>query len=117
MTPEHAKQVIESLAKGVDPETGEVLPDDNLISSPTVIRALFMAAAALSSNPGKPARAKGARPEQIGKAWTAAEEEQLLSGFDSGIDVASLAERHHRSVGGIKARLARNGRLNPNQPT
>ena len=115
MTPQEAKRVIESLARGVDPETGEVLPDDNPIHSPNVIRALFLAANALSADPVKNTRSKAPKPEQTGKSWSATEEEQLLTGFDSGVDVGALAERHHRTAGGIKARLARHGRLIPEQ--
>jgi len=111
MSPDEAKHVIETLAKGIHPETGEVLPNDNPIHSPMVIRALFLAAGALSQSLGKVEGAKSAKPEHTGKSWNSAEEAQLLADFDSGLCVASLAERHHRTTGGIKARLARNGRL------
>ena len=112
MSPSEARHVIETLAKGIDPETGEVLPDDSPIHSPMVIRALFLAAGALSQSSGKMERPKSAKPEHTGRSWSAAEQEQLLADFDSGIDVASLAQRHQRTTGGIRARLARNGRLN-----
>ena len=63
MTPAEAKQIIEVLAGGIDPATGEVLPDDNPLSSPHVIRALFIAAKALelmaAAKPARPAAAAG----------------------------------------------------------
>lgn len=112
MTPAEAKQVIEVLAKGIDPETGEVLPQDSPINSPHVIRALFMAAKALEQAPGsKPARAKPESPGNAGKSWAPAEDQQLVEAFDQGKQVAELATLHQRTKGAIKARLIRLGRL------
>jgi len=69
MTPTEAKQVIEVLAKGIDPETGEVLSQDSPINSPHVIRALFMAVKALEQAAAdKPARAKADKPGHAGQA-------------------------------------------------
>jgi hypothetical protein len=116
MTLEEAKQVIEALARGIDPETGELLPEDNPINSPYVIRALFLAAQALgqrvdSPKADKPARAKAAAPTNAGKAWTEDEAQQLAAAFDAGSDVATLAQAHGRTPGAIRARLIRMGRL------
>lgn len=36
-----AKEIVRSLADGVDPTTGEVLPAENVYNSPEIIRALF----------------------------------------------------------------------------
>ena len=116
MTPTEAKQVIEVLAKGIDPETGEVLPQDSPINSPHVIRALFMAAQALEQAAAdKPARAKADKPGNAGQAWTPEEDQRLLTAFDEGAAVADLAPIHQRTKGAITSRLMRLGRLQANE--
>lgn len=112
MTPAEARQIIEALAGGIDPATGEVLPDDSPVSNPHVIRALFIAARALES----PAAAKAARPAstapaKAGKSWAEDEDQRLLAAFDSGTPVAELARAHERTTGAINARLVRLGQL------
>ena len=112
MTPAEAKQIIEVLAGGVDPATGEVLPDDSPLSNPHVIRALFIAAKALElMAAAKPARPAAAAPGNAGKAWTEDEDQRLLAAFDSGAPVADLARTHERTTGSINSRLIRLGRL------
>ena len=111
MTPEEAKQIIDVLASGVDPATGEVLPEDNALNSPHVIRALFMASKALERMVGKPARPSAVAPGKAGKPWSEDEDQRLLAGFDAGTPVAALALAHERSSGAITSRLERLGRL------
>lgn len=118
MTPKEAKQIIDVLASGVDPATGEVLPEDHPLNSPHVIRALFIAAKALEGVTAKPARASAAEPTKTGKAgkpWGEDEDQRLLAGFDAGTPVAALALAHERSNGAITARLERLGRLQVRQ--
>lgn len=111
MTPTEAKQIIEALAGGVDPATGEVLPEDSPLSSPHVIRALFIAAKALEMTATKPARPAAAAPGNAGKGWTADEDRRLLAAFDGGAPVAELARMHGRTTGAIDSRLIRLGRM------
>lgn len=111
MTPAEAKQIIEVLAGGVDPATGEVLPDDSPLSSPHVIRALFIAAKALEVTAAKPARPTAAAPGKAGKSWIEDEDQRLLAAFDAGTTVAELARTHERTTGAINSRLIRLGRL------
>ena len=49
MSPLKAKEIIEALANGIDPETGEILPAQSPVNNPQVIRALFVAGKALDS--------------------------------------------------------------------
>ena len=119
MTPAEAKQIIEVLAGGVDPSTGEVLADDSPLSSPHVIRALFIAAKALELMSSKPARPATAAPGNAGKPWTEDEDQRLVAAFDAGTPVATLAREHERTTGAINSRLIRLGRLhvsNKNPP-
>jgi hypothetical protein len=114
MTPAEAKQIIEVLASGVDPATGEVMPDDSPLSSPHVIRALFIAAKALEQAGSKASRSgsgSAATPGNAGKSWSEEEDQRLVAGFDAGTPVATLARTHERSAGAITSRLIRLGRL------
>ena len=112
MTPTEAKQIIEVLAGGIDPATGEVLRDDSPLSSPHVIRALFIAAKALElMAAAKPARPAAAAPGNAGKSWTEEEDQRLVAAFDAGTPAAELARTHERTTGAINSRLIRLGRL------
>ena len=112
MTPAEAKQIIEVLAGGVDPATGEVLHDDSPLSSPHVIRALFIAAKALElMAAAKPTRPVAAAPGNAGKPWAEDEDQRLIVAFDAGTPVAELARTHERTPGAINSRLIRLGRL------
>jgi hypothetical protein len=113
MTPAEAKQVIEVLAGGIDPATGEVLAEDNPINNPHVIRALFLAAKALELQANKRVRPQPVNPTNAGKSWTEAEDQQLAHAFDAGTAVAELARTHQRTSGAITSRLIRLGRLQP----
>jgi hypothetical protein len=115
MTPNEAAQILEALARGIDPETGEVFPEDSPLNNTHVVRALFMGAKALTdgSAASKPKREAVEGEEQAWKPWSKEEEERLLAGFDSGVTVQELAAVHKRKVGGITARLVKLGRLEP----
>lgn len=111
MTPEEAKHIMTVLASGVDPTTGEVLPDDSTLNSPHVIRALFLAAKALEQMTARPARPSTDTPAKAGKPWSEEEDQRLLGSFDAGTPVAALARHHERTSGAITSRLVRLGRL------
>ena len=113
MTPAEAKQIVEVLARGVDPETGEALGADSPVHNRHVIRALFMAAHALAD--AAAARRPRELPANVGKPWTLEEDQLLCEGFDGGLSIAELAEKHARAKGGIRSRLIRLGRIDPTQ--
>lgn len=117
MTPEEAKQIIDTLANGVDPATGEVLPEDSCLNGPPVIRALVVAAKALELMPAKTVRrSRSTAPGNAGKSWDEDEDEdqRLLAAFDASTSIAALASAHERTTGAITARLMRLGRLQQN---
>ena len=107
MTPQEAQRVINALADGVDPDTGEFFPEESALLKPSVIRALFVASRALET----PRSAAKERPSQAGKPWSAQEDQRLLDSFDQGADLAALTLAHGRSKGGIASRLVRLGRI------
>ena len=61
---QRAKELLEVLADGIDPLTGEVLPDDHVCNKGEIVRALNCAVEALSH------RRENSLPENAGKPWT-----------------------------------------------
>ena len=110
MSPLEAKKIIESLANGIDPETGEILPAQSTFNSPQVIRALFVAGNALEKA-AKRAERDNSLPGNAGRSWSDEEDQALLVNFDSGAPVKEIAVKHGRTQGAIAARLVRLGRI------
>jgi hypothetical protein len=109
-----ARQIIDTLAQGVHPVTGEVMPEDSPYNAPPVIRALFAVSNALDAAP--PAAALKPRrelPANAGKAWLAEEDGKLESAFAAGIDVKQIAVELGRTAWAVEARLAKLGKLPP----
>lgn len=110
MSPLEAKIIIESLADGIDPETGEILPEQSAFNSSQVVRALFVAVKALDKAVKQEQR-NNSLPDKAGKSWSDEEERELLSSFDAGISIKELATKHGRTPGAIVSRLARFGKI------
>jgi hypothetical protein len=105
-----ALKIIEALADGVDPNTGEVLPEGSPYQHPQIVRALHTAAAALQKRVDAERRSRRL-PGNAGKAWNDAEDKQLTQGFETGTDIAQLAKQHKRTRGAIQSRLERLGKI------
>ena len=110
MSPLEAKKIIDALANGIDPETGEILLSQSTFNSPQVIRALFVAASALE-RAARRADRDNSLPNNAGRSWSEGEDKQLLVIFDSGTPVKEIAARHGRTLGAITSRLVRLGRI------
>ncbi len=110
MSPLEAKNIIDALANGIDPETGEVLLAQSTFNHPQVIRALFVAVAALDRSLKRAERSK-ALPENAGRSWSENEDKELLALFDSGTPAKEIAQKHGRTLGSIASRLVRLGRI------
>jgi DNA-binding transcriptional regulator YbjK len=106
-----ALAVVRSLANGVDPESGEVFPADSTYQRPLVVRALYEAAAALERLE-RFQRRKAQLPQKTGEPWTEEEDRRLLAAFDSGRALQELAAAHERTMGAVRARLLKYGRIN-----
>jgi hypothetical protein len=106
-----ALAVVRSLANGVDPETGEVFPTESAYQRPLVVRALYEAAAALERME-RFERRKAQMPAKTGEPWTEDEDRKLLAGFDAGRALQELAAAHERTMGAVRARLLKYGRIN-----
>lgn len=105
---ERAKELISTLADGVDPLTGEVLGNDHVCNQPEIIRAMHVVLRELEKQPKKKT---SNLPENAGKPWTKEEDEELRLMFDNGLDRRSICEHFKRSTGSITSRLVRLGKI------
>lgn len=115
MEKEQALKILNALANGVHPATGEVYAADSAYQHPDTVRALFQAVRAVEggrtdSHPA-PERKTGEMPANTFVRWTAQEEERLAAGFDSGRTPAELAKLHNRTRNAIEARLLKMGKI------
>ena len=103
-----AQQIIDTLAQGIHPVTGEVMPEDSPYNAPPVIRALFAVSQALQ---GQPPRQRREPPSNAGKAWHDEEDAKLASAFDAGTQVKQLAADLGRTPFAVETRLVKLGKL------
>lgn len=106
-----ALSVVRSLANGVDPESGEVFPPESAYQRPQVVRALYEAATALERIE-RFERRKSQLPQKTGEPWSEDEDRKLLAAFDAGRALQELAAAHERTMGAVRARLLKYGRIN-----
>jgi hypothetical protein len=121
-----ALTIVRSLANGVDPESGEVFAPDSAYQRPQVVRALYEAAAARERNEVRALYAAAAAlerierferrrsqmPQKTGEPWSEDEDRKLLAAFDAGRALQELAAAHERTMGAVRARLLKYGRIN-----
>ena len=125
----HTLRILNALAQGVDPGTGEQFPPGSAYQHPDTVRALFYAIQSIEGAPATntcatvsapppgtrttatPEPAKPARQGQSGSRWDAGEEERLATAFDSGRTIEELARSHSRSRAAIEARLLKLGKI------
>ncbi len=114
-------KIVEALANGIDPITGEILPSESPYNHPDVIRALFTTLD-LMKNPEKKAPKVKKTPEQkqaenienglprnAGLPWTDKQRADLARQFSSGKEIKVLAEIHGRTNGAITSELKKQG--------
>lgn len=114
-------KIIELLAKGIDPVTGEVLPQESPYNSPEVIRALFAAIDYIKHPRRKEPKIKKTieekqadnvennLPKNAGLVWTEKQKSELANQFKADQTIASLAGVHERTKGAIVAELKKQG--------
>jgi hypothetical protein len=110
----HASQalaVVRSLANGVDPESGEVFTAESPYQRPQIVRALYEAANALERQE-RYDRRRQQMPVKTGEPWSEDEDRKLLAAFDAGRALQELAAAHERTMGAVRARLLKYGRIN-----
>ncbi|MEJ1962938.1 MAG: hypothetical protein WDO56_15875 [Gammaproteobacteria bacterium] len=116
MNTKQSKAILESLVQGVDPETGERVPQNTVLDKPTVIRALLAGVAALSWTAERAARKAGA-PLNIGKTWSEEEKQKLIDEFQSGKPIADISHDHGRTIRAIESRLQLMGQITAEERT
>lgn len=112
MQTSEALKIIQALADGADPNTGEIFPENSPYQHPQVVRALLTAVKALGRQDRTERRSRRL-PKKAGQPWDDAEDKQLLQGFDARTTITQLARRHERTEGSIRARLEKLGKIQP----
>lgn len=109
-----AYDLIQALACGVDPHSGEEYPTQSPYQHPDTIRALFVALRYLEPQAQKEKR-RASQPANAGKPWTREQDQQLAESFDTGTKPHKLAEQMHRSRSAVVARLIKLGKMTPEE--
>lgn len=107
-----ARQIIDTLAQGIHPLTGEAMPDDSPYNAPPVIRALFAVSQALDGSIER-SRPRPPPPLNAGKPWSEDDDALLLAGFEQGDEQKVLAEALGRTRFGVEQRLVKLGKIAP----
>ena len=99
-----AKEIVSILAEGIDPTTGELLPEDSVCNKGDIVRAFYTILNSLDTN--KP---KKNLPENAGKPWTKEDEDLLVKLYHAGTPKKDICNTFKRTATGIAARLVRLG--------
>lgn len=107
----YAIEYLTTLADGVDPATGEMLPAGHICNRADTVRALYAVL--------RPAerRISANLPPNAGKPWSAEEDSQLLAEYHAGQKIPQLAQFHARTAGAIRTRLVRLGEIENRRDT
>lgn len=102
MTNDEAREILQALLDGVNPETGEILPEDHCCNAPAVLRALHKAVMALT--PEEPYVNKSGRLN-AGRPWTEADMAALSALYRSGTPMEDICSQLHRRTRGVVKQL------------
>jgi len=100
---EHLK-IIQRLADGVNPITGEIFDDNHILQNSVIVRALATSVKALENEIKKEQRKK-TLPENAGQPWTEELDEDLINKYKNGQTIKQLSIIFKRTKGSIKSRL------------
>ncbi|MCF7838508.1 MAG: hypothetical protein K9N49_07740, partial [Candidatus Marinimicrobia bacterium] len=89
MKADRAIEIVQNLADGVDPFSGERFASDSPYQQADTVRALHLALAGLTK-----LRRSTSRKSGPGRAWTDEEEQKLLQALDAKVDVEPIARAH-----------------------
>lgn len=107
-----ARQIIDTLAQGIHPVTGEAMPEDSPYNAPAVIRALHAVSRALDKrDPPAPPRRRAEPPVNAGKRWSPQEDAALDVAFDAGIAIKQVAQELGRTAFAVEQRLVKLGKI------
>ena len=120
MDKEQTLKILNALANGVHPATGEKFAADSPYQHPDTVRALFEALRTVEGGQAAtpaPERKPALPQSGSGSRWSSEEEQRLASAFDAGRSVDDLARAHSRSRAAIEARLVRLGKMDASAVT
>lgn len=113
-----AKEIVELLANGVDPTTGEVFPPDSHYNNPEIIRALFTILDSVRT-PAKATKKSieekqqdnldNGKPKNAGLPWNLEQRQDVAALFNDGKTIKELASYFERTQGAIKSELTHQG--------
>jgi hypothetical protein len=106
---DEAIRIMRALADGVHPETGKPVEESSVCRLPQPVKALNRALAALVAQKERDSR----RPQNSGRTWSRAEDEQVCEELRQGNDFNQIAKTHNRSIPAIVARLVKLGKIAP----
>jgi hypothetical protein len=106
MDKQEALQIIQKLADGIDPATGEIFGPESPYQNVQTVRALFMAADAIAHRIKRQKR-KERLPDRAGQPWMEQESEELRQAFN--IPLKELTRKHQRTRGAICSQLKKLG--------
>ena len=97
-----AREIVEALADGINPVTGEVLPAEDSCNQPDVIRALNAVLKQIEAKPKK-------GPKNAGAKWSAEEEQLLVKMYKNGATKKEMRGTFSRTENALAARLVHLG--------
>ena len=97
-----AREILSSLADGIDPTTGEVLPDNSVCNKGEVVRAFY----AVLNHLGDKTHEE-CMPANAGKTWSKKDDNLLTNLYQSGASKKDICDALQRTEAGIAARLVR----------
>ena len=101
-----AMELLRTVAEGVNPFTGEILPEDCVCNQVEMVRAIYCVLNEVRPPTEKKAKSQ---PENAGKPWSESERNEVAEEYRSGMTMTAIARKHQRSRGSIEAKLAQMG--------
>lgn len=102
-----AKEIISALAEGIDPTTGEVLPDNSICNKGEIVRAFYAVLNHLDEK-----RPKKNLPANAGKPWSKEDEALLVDLYRSDAPKKDICKALQRTESGVAARFVHLGIIN-----
>lgn len=103
-----AIELLSTVAQGVNPFTGEVIPENCICNQVEIVRALYCI---LNEVKKSSKNKQKSQLENAGKPWTQEDDAILSQMFDHNYTPASIEEYFKRSQGAIASRLVRLGKI------
>ena len=115
MTNERAREIIELMLDGIDPLTGEMLPDGHLCCYAEVGEALKAAISALGGTPSSEALPVNKKNGKLnaGRPWSEEDNKMLAQLFASGAAIDEMCAKLQRRERGLTRQLAYLGLTQP----